>query len=399
MVHGTNTDPYMYTYQYYTAGGSSIPKPSDFTGPDAGTSVTVSRGTPVTAIHNPNNQVSRLAAHYYDEEAITIHSSVGFTTLKRNGTDITSGASAVPARLSTGTVSGASLYDTYDSDTNTNRKLPSRASSITLKGSGGVGVHTITIADVTPAMDFPDEVGPSPQDRITFTIYVVGPLNATGTTIVKSSETDGVERVSDQQDTQINEHFTFNPVDNQPVYYSVEGSGRLYVSPASDRKTSSTNNLYTSSSAPVYLDTNGGSSKVTAYIAGSGNTATVLYLFSGGKLSTLPKIEVQSGSPQPGAPSGQLDDYFEVRVTDGKRRPVSGVPVEFSTTPTSAMFIPVLGTRIYAAAPDEESIDAEVPDITIAEATSTFPAASKNSVQTDRNGVAKIHYQLSSTSG
>ena len=38
------------------------------------------------------------------------------------------------------------------------------------------------------------------------------------------------------------------------------------------------------------------------------------------------------------------------------------------------------------------------PDITEATATSTFPAAS-NSVQTDRNGVAKIYYQLSAATG
>ena len=50
--------------------------------------------------------------------------------------------------------------------------------------------------------------------------------------------------------------------------------------------------LYTSSSAPVYLDTNGGSSKVTAYIAGSSDAETVLYIFSGGTLSALPMIEV-----------------------------------------------------------------------------------------------------------
>ena len=69
--------------------------------------------------------------------------------------------------------------------------------------------------------------GPA-ADLLTFTVYVVGPLNAAGTTAVATG-TDGVERVSDQQDTRINGHFTFSSA-NEPVYYSVEGSGRLYVS-------------------------------------------------------------------------------------------------------------------------------------------------------------------------
>ena len=236
-----------------------------------------------------------------------------------------------------------------------------------------------------------------PPDLI-FTVYVVGPLNAAGTTEVASGR-DGVERVSDQSDTRIDGHFAFVPAANEPVYYSVEGSGRLYVSPASDRRTSPTNNLYTSSSAPVYLDTSGGSGKVTAYIAGSSGTAIVLYIFSGGTLSALPKIEITGGNNQTGAPSGRLDDYFEVKVTDGRRRPVSGMPVTFSTTPSGAMFIPVPGTRVYAAAPDKDSIDAVEPTIVEATATTILGVPGMPSVQTDRNGVAKIYYQLSSSSG
>ena len=328
-------------------------------------------------------QVTYDEAHDYEQESITITVSGG--AIKKVG------SYDVPA-ASTSLDMYESTHNSYSTTSNPHQRL-SGSVTLTLTAPRTPAVVTITI---DPTTDGPTgHVDPS---NLIFTVYAVGPLNTAGTTGVASA-TDGVERVSDETDTQIDGHFTFKPAANEPVNYSVEGNGRLYVSVADDRRTSSTNNLYTSSSAPVYLDTSGGSSKVTAYIAGSGDTATVLYLFSGGRLSTLPKIEVQSGSPQPGAPSGQLDDYFEVRVTDGKRRPVSGVPVEFSTTPTSAMFIPVPGTRIYAAAPDEESIDAEVPDITIAEATSTFPATSKNSVQTDRNGVAKIHYQLSSTSG
>ena len=211
--------------------------------------------------------------------------------------------------------------------------------------------------------------------------------------------------MSDQSDPQINGDFTFVPADHQPVNYSVEGSGRLYVSLASDRKSRATNNLFTSSSAPVFLDATGGSSKVTAHIAGASDTAKVLYVFSGARLTELPQIQIQSGDGQTGAPSGRLDDYFEVKVTDGRRRPISGLPVTFATSsPTGAMFIPVSGTSLYIGTdgtpedPDAESIDAGKPTITVA--TTTTPAANdEHHVQTDRNGVAKIYYQLSSTSG
>ena len=336
------------------------------------------------ATANPNAKVDDANRFHYNQEQVTI-AVTGADITHVGRYDITNKASH-------------SLMETGKEGT-----LLSSSITLTLEADAAA-VVTITISDTTPEDDLPNGIARAPA--ITFTVYVVGPLNAAGTTTVASA-TDGVERVSDQSDTRINGHFTFNPAGNEPVNYSVEGSGRLYVSLASDRKTTPTNNLYTSSSAPVYLDTSGGSSKVTAYIAGSSETAIVLYLFSGGTLSTLPKIEVQSGSPQTGAPSGRLDYYFEVKVTDGRRRPVSGVPVMFtksdpsipSSPTTPSMFIPVPDTRIYADAPDEESIDAEVPDITIAEDTSTFPATSRNSVQTDRNGVAKIYYQLSSNSG
>ena len=337
--------------------------------------------------YQDEGQVTYDTAHDYEQESITITVSGG--AIKKVGSHDASGISLEMFERT---------HNSYSTTSNPHQRL---SGSVTLTLTAPTPAVPVTIT-ITPMTDGP--TGHQNPRALIFTVYVVGPLNAAGTTDVASA-TDGVERVSDQQDTRINGHFTFSSA-NEPVYYSVEGSGRLYVSPASDRKTTPTNNLYTSSSALVHLDTSGGSSKVTAYIAGSGNTATVLYLFSGGPLSTLPKIEVQGGSPQTGAPSGRLDDYFEVKVTDGRRRPVSGMPVTFTkadpnSPDTASMFIPVPGTKVYAVADLKtiEPIDAVAPDITIAEATSTFPATSRNSVQTDRNGVAKIYYQLSSNSG
>ena len=326
--------------------------------------------------------------HRYEQEQITI-SGTG-VDIKKVGTH------DVPSTQSVGLVMYESTHDEYPTTSNPHQRL-SGSVALTLTAPASAPGNGYVDIIINPVTDTPIPPGHTEISGFSFRVYVVGPLYAAGTTGVKV--TDGVELVSDQSDTPIDGHFDFT-TGSQPVYYSVEGSGRLYVSHTSDRsrRTSSTNNLFTSSLALVYLDTNGGSSKVTAYISGSGDTATVLYIFNGGTLSTLPKIEVQSGSPQTGAPSGRLDDYFEVRVTDGRRRPVSGMPVEFSTTiPSGALFIPVPGTRVYAGTPTSASIDAVVPTIT--EATATIPvAAATHHVQTDRNGVAKIYYQLSSNS-
>ena len=313
-------------------------------------------------------------AHDYEQESIAIEVSGG--AIKKVASH------DLPAN-STTLAMYESTHNSYSTTSNPHQRL-SGSVTLTLTAPATAAVVTITI---DPTTDGP--TGHIEPADLEFTIYVVGPLNAGGTTEVVAG-TNGVVRVSDQRDTPINGHFT--QAANEPVYYTVEGSGRLYVSVASDRRTPSTNNLYTSSSAPVYLDTTGGSSKVTAYIAGSSDAATVLYIFSGGTLSALPKIEITGGNNQTGAPNGRLDDYFEVKVTDGKRRPVSGLPVTFGpSSPTGAMFIPVPGTKVDTATPTAASIDAEVPTATVAAATLH--------VQTDRNGVAKIYYQLSPTSG
>ena len=329
-------------------------------------------------------QVYYDAAHNYDQENITIAvSDVG--TIKKVGSH------NVPADSGSGFTMYESTHNMYSTTMNPHQRL-SGSVTLTLTAPAAGATGTITITPVTDPTT--GELSP-----LVFNIYVVGPLNASGTTAVNTTNSDGVERVSDLRDTQINGDFSFTPGTTEPVYYEVEGSGRLYVSlpAARDRKTSPTNRLYTSSAAAVYLDTNGGSSKVTAHIAGSGNTAKILYIFSGGPTTTHPRIEVMSGDNQIGAPSGRLDEYFEVKVTDGRRRPMSGVPVTFTSSPT-AMFIPVAGTSLYIATPTAASIDAVRPAITVATSTAPAPAATHH-VQTDRSGVAKIYYQLSATTG
>ena len=339
--------------------------------------------------YQSEGQVTYDVAHDYEQESIAITVSEGAAIKKVGSND-------VPNAEGTTLHMYESTHNMYSTTSNPHQRL-SGSVALTLTAPADPAVVTITI---TPTTDGPTEH--TEPSILIFTVYVVGALNYSGTTAVAAA-TDGVLRVSDQQDTPINSHFTFAPAEHQPVYYTVEGSGRLYVSVASDRKTTPTKNLYTSSSAPVYLDTTGGSSKVTAHIAGSSDTAKVLYVFSGARSNELPQIEVQGGDNQTGAPSGRLDNYFEVKVTDGRRRPISGLPVTFETpsseSESPAMFIPVSGTRIYADAElTAELIDAVKPTITVATPTSP-DAKATHRVQTDRNGVAKIYYQLGNTPG
>ena len=145
-----------------------------------------------------------------------------------------------------------------------------------------------------------------------------------------------------------------------------------------------------------------GTNKVTAWVSG-GTPETVIFIFRGSTPANYPEIEITGGNNQTGAPSGQLDDYFEVKLTDGRRRPISGMPVTFTKSDpnnptTPSMFIPVPDTRVYADISTSASIDAVAPTIT--EVTATTPgAAETHSVQTGQSGVAKIYYQLSSNPG
>ena len=237
-------------------------------------------------------------------------------------------------------------------------------------------------------------------NSIAFTVYVVQQQSAVQNQATTFVSGDGVEYGYDTEDPRLDTYFAFPP-DNAPVNYSVEGSGRVYISVSSNRRTSSTNNLWTSKEAPVYLDVNRGTSKVTAWISGNpGKTA--VYIFSGQDPSKYPEIEITQGNPQTGATGARLEDYLEVKVTDGNNRPIPGVAVSFATTTQSgsdAMFIPVPGTTVYTATTDVDLVD-EDDTAKITVATSNRPAPREPIwVQTDRSGVAQVYYQLGNAIG
>ena len=205
----------------------------------------------------------------------------------------------------------------------------------TLKGRvGGAGTYTIRIIDVTHEDDFPDNAVPSRQSVLTFTIYVVP--SADRTTVMTRNPDNAVQFGNDLAAERIDE--LFGPAtEDLPIIFEVEGSGRLYVredsvnntdyaatadlyaSPASEGRAEK--RLETSSSAPVYLDMGGGSSKITAWFRGqnpTNNSKSLTYIYD---YAVLAKTQ---GDPQVGATGGRLEEPLVIKVTDAKNVPFPG---------------------------------------------------------------------------
>ena len=145
----------------------------------------------------------------------------------------------------------------------------------------------------------------------------------------------------------IKDLFTFGS-DYAPVQYSVEGSGNVRVWVSSTRNTRPTKTLSTSTAAPVHLETGSGTSKVTAQIRGVLPTsATTIFIYHGPP-GTSPSMQIVGEAIRGGAQGGRLEEYLEVKVTDGNGRPISGVAVQFDDRDTPAdngTFIPVPVTK------------------------------------------------------
>ena len=128
---------------------------------------------------------------------------------------------------------------------------------------------------------------------------------------------------------------------------------------------------------------------------------TAIFIFSGPSPANYPRIEITQGDNQTGALGGQLEDYLEVKVTDGNRRTISGVAVQFDDDASAGIFRPVPGTDVYV-----NDLDALVGTLTNSinadtfTATPTLPVAGEDIfVQTDSSGLAKVYYELSDTAG
>ena len=316
-------------------------------------------GTAFTLTTNTRNWVTESEAYYYNDESVSITSNPT-VTLQKGRTDV------------------ASLTETASES---DQRL---TSSVTLKGEHDTaGVVNITITDTTPTADFPsDAQPPGTRASAVFTIYVVGDAATTTATAVElvgtSGGTDALEyQVRGNQDSRI--FINVEGGANLPVTITVNGGGRVYVKAASDRRTSAMTNLSTSSAAPVFLNMNSRTNKVTVNIQSVGShTATYIY--------GNPSLEKIRGTDQSGLAGGRLNTALGVRLTDFGGRAISGIPVTFAET--NGVFIPVPDQTLYKAANTDD----------ILTATSTSPGDANDSiiVYTDSKGEAYVYYQFAS---
>ena len=338
------------------------------------------------ATAEPTAKVSNVNRYHYNEEAIDI--------------SVSGNSSAYITKV--GRYEFSNMRTTHNLlETGTDNAKNKLSSSIEVTfNATAAGEVTIMISDITPSDDAPTGGIAAP---IMFTVYVVDRQGRViGDDVEFASTNDGVEYGNEDEDPRLDSYFTFAAAgtqDNAPVNYTVEGSGRVYISKGGTRRTSSTNSLWTSSAAPVYLDMNRSTNKVTVWISGN-DPKTLIYIFTGRALNQQPGIEITSPNPQTGAIGGRLESHLEVKVTDGNRRAISGVAVQFVTETAEASFIPVPGTNVYTTGSDTTfalagAVSEPLNDSTFT-ATPTIPAKKESPVfvQTDRSGVAKVYYEL-----
>ena len=241
---------------------------------------------------NPDDPLAKSARFDYNEEQITVDFATGSPetmsfALKSNGLAVTDVLSEKP-------------------DTDYNPR-PLTSSVTLICRPTAVGTYMITIADSTPADDFPASSVPADADRatITFTLYVVGsPQGDADTVSISADYRDFV--LPGNADQRIDEHFTFGGTAStdtniQLLYQVLQGPGTVYVRTRDDNALPAQKSILTSRSAKVYLNMNGGTNKVTVSIVGQDpetQGATTVYRVTG---TSLPI----SGDPTPRDPTPQ----------------------------------------------------------------------------------------------
>ena len=253
---------------------------------------------------NEDTEVSTAVAHYHNDEAIAIEIS-GDITIKKGSTTLTSaGDNTVTERTTdAGRLEpSASTFTLHEAASDNNLRFSS--ATITLSCTApttGASKATITVRDVTPADDFRDGE-PSSRSVITFTIFVVDPLDTTTITAATSIDitdtgTDGFEFRGDGSYLVLT-----GTNDDVPVTYTVTGGGRVFVQEgtgATARRGTDQTTLTTSRAASVYLDLKRKTSKVT--VSHRHLSDSLIYIYG------LPQITITGGNNQEGTSGGGLN--------------------------------------------------------------------------------------------
>ena len=308
---------------------------------ESGSTITVNMGRTRNSLNN---------ASAAETVTITAVNSVGANDPPVIGDEYPSGG--------WGEVVTTSVTDLTDGTGNGTITIPSSV-KITVQGAGTITV-TVTWIPKTGSDSVSKE----------FTFYVVTPPHLVSdptTTLVDAGVHYGYKGVQQQ----INGAFGFTPTD-APVFYSVTGSGSLYVGEGEPKRRLPNGEMTsTSSNAEVYLRGHTATSRITAYVAGV-SPKTAIYIYNDpSNPAKYPRLEKTKGDDQTGAASGRLEEYLEVKVIDSANRGVPGVAVAFTSDETDSSFIQVPGTML--------TTELESPATTI-------------SVITDSSGLARTYF-------
>ena len=195
---------------------------------------------------------------------MTVRLKSGSTTYPVSVIGIPTTRPATPAALGTAT---ASLWEGGGI-----RSLPS---SITLVCTSGTAEqYAVTITDVSPANDFPDNAPETlEQAQIAFTLYVEDDAAPTGS-LNFSEATGSLLRLETERPVEpIHTHFTLTtgtslPANTSIRYKVTKGSGLLYVGTPTREDITPVSDLTIHKDAMVYLKVNKTNNEVVAAIAG-----------------------------------------------------------------------------------------------------------------------------------
>ena len=386
---------------FYVSGGSNVPdsgSKSDGTVVDStGATVYIQSGTDPNFTYSgaraaPNARVADANRYHYNQEAISISVPDGTTLVKVGNyrVNVTSAESPHP-------------MNELASSMNEDKLTSSIRLTYSVSTAATLEAKTITITDNTPANDDPRRTTAT-GETFTFTVFVVPALDTTTTlgfatgTDAEPLRTAGYMIGNDQGPRRIDTLFTPAAADsNAPVIYKVEGPGRLYVE-VGNRKSRSLQTLPTSKAAPVFLDMNGGSNRVTVRTRERSNTQQSFWV-----IFSEAQIEIISGNHQTGVPNSRLRDPLGIRVKDGKGRPLSGLAVSFNTSDADTLQ-PIIGSDVYLTNSTTPTwASAFGTALVTQKATATIPTAIADNttdrdlprwVPTDRSGEAQVYLKV-----
>ena len=332
--------------------------------------------------------VTKPAAYYYNEEAVTITPGANISIVSINGYTVNSGAGVV-----------YELNEDKDWGGTTTSELLRTTINVRFQAGATSGQGTanqIFVSDTTPLSpltDYPSGVSPA-------TAPTSSPFQITVVRRIPGNAVDIPTLASVSASQVIRAHETRTPITatldgSNNTWYEVDfaiasgSSGTLSEKQDGTGNTGRSLTAYTndSNTTTVYLNPSRSTTKVQVTVAGRspGSTTpthsrTVTLFYQSANLEADLTIDGPGGNGQSGVVDTRLTNPFVVKVTDGTNRGVSGQAVTFTPGSTGGVLFP------------HSDFGAEPTSVGSATAGYTVLV-----VKTDRSGEAKVYFELSST--